>query len=743
MASAFDKLTSIIDLDPNALPQRYGETRWLLWPLWAWPVAVPVVRWRGLNLFQHTILSLAERGVNRANDVGQRLDLGKDLAAFVLNQLTDMGYLSRDGSPTHRGERYLEEQELQEPEVIPGTIFNDVLSGRLWPRFVPGTPRYVDLSSNRDIGAYARIERGTPGDPKPKLCRVVWPERSAQPQAAPPPQRIRRVCRTWARHQEAWLRVTGSGGLGWDADAESLRRIGEGRITILARKPRPVFASTFLFLPEDYDEGSLWQVADPFGLGPNTALRQQIENLMGAGHEVLGEEVRKLSDDGTHVVDDDVVEARRAIRRAAEAEVGTRLGGLECSDALRRLLVQLESARLRMTTFEERSGFQAWREHQRQHVITVRRAWDVVEELFACLTETWARPELGHRLGRQELENARLLRQLATDLGFQDDDTQDSISRFLRVGGGQAKGVLQFENRDVPAMVACALLGTTERPAHPFHDAAAAFPGLLVFLESLKRERDPLAHHGASGEPTLAPDETAEQLYRACHVLLPGGGGAYSNARTQLDDVSWTVAVAHRLQASAVQELERLYGQRIRELPALRADLVELLRLEAELRALDRDTDSAAICKDLVLAGGRALEGVLGAMLHAVATPTWIAAHDGEEIRQLAKSIGEELGLESEGADAVLKASTMRVHRAAETGGGTAGSLALVALLSARDHDEHPLRRIAEVETGFLVRVARLVDIRGHGDRAPSVAECLNFSAELHRICHLVLEHTS
>jgi hypothetical protein len=741
MASAFDKLTPIIDQGPNALPQRYGSTRWLLWPLWAWPVAVPAVRWRGLNLFQHTILALAARGVHRAVDVGRRLDLGKELAAHVLGQLMAMDYLTHQGAPTHRGKRYLEEHDDQSPEVIPGMVFHDALSGRLWLRFLPGAPRYVNLSGDRDVGGYAKIERGTTGAPKPKLCRVVWPDRSVRPPSAPSPQSIRRVCRTWARHHDAWLRVTGAGGLGWDGDAESLRRIGEGHISILASMPRPMFASTFLFLPEDCDDGSLWHVADPFGIGPSTALRQQVEDLVSDGSKVVAEEVAKLAKVATEVVADDVVDARNAMRRAAENEVSARLGTLECPEGLRPLLIQLEIARLAIANLKDRSGFGAWREQQRHHVKVVRRAWDALEELLSWLTATWARPELASRLGRQERDNASLLRRLALDLGFKDDDTQDSLARLLRVNGGQAKGVLQFDNRDLPAMVACALLGTTEQSAHPFHDAARDFPGLLVFLDALKRERDPLAHHGAAGEPSLPPDDIADQLYRACCVLLPGSGQMIEG-RGRRSDLGWTVAVAHRLQARAVQAVERRYGRGIRDFPDLRRDLVELSRLVAELAAAEQGSDTAALRKDLALAGGRALEGVLGTLLDAVARPTWIAAHDEAELRDLAVALTEQLNLNSDGARAVLRASTMRVHRAATTGRGTAGSLAFALLLSAREDDQHPLRRIAESEPDFLVAIARLIDTRGHGDRAPSVSECQVYAAELDRVCHLVLEHT-
>ncbi len=229
MKNTFDKLTPIIDMGPNTLPQRYAQRRWLLWPFWAWPVAVPARRVRGLNLFQHYVLALAARGIRTPADVGSRLDLGTDLAAFIAKQLVDMGFLEGNGAPTHRGQRYLEEQDDHEPEIIPGYVFQDAHTGLLWPRFVPGAPRWVDLAGDKEMGRFARVERGTPGNPRPQLCRVIWSPGSQRAPTAPSPTMIRRACRTWARHSETWSRVAGHGQMGWDGEVETLRKIGEGR----------------------------------------------------------------------------------------------------------------------------------------------------------------------------------------------------------------------------------------------------------------------------------------------------------------------------------------------------------------------------------------------------------------------------------------------------------------------------------------------------------------------------------
>ncbi len=744
MASAFDRLTPIIDMGPNSLPQRYAQRRWLLWPFWAWPVAVPARRVRGLNLFQHYVLALAARGVRAPAELGSRLDLGTDLASFIARQLVDMGYLEGNGEPSHRGQRYLEEQDDQEPEIIPGYVFQDAHTGGLWPRFVPGAPRWVDLDGEKEMGRFARVERGTPGNPRAQLCRVIWPSSSQRTPPPPSPTTIRRACRTWARHSETWSRVAGHGQMGWDGEVSTLQHIGEGRVTVLSRKPTPLFATTFLFIPEDSDDSGLWQAADPFGLGASTLLRQAVQQLGSDGNDHLNEELAELDSSGARVTNSDVYEARRSLQAAAESSVASLLSGVQCPETLGRILVQMESSRLAMEALNERESRRDWREQQRHNTALIRRAWDAMEELFAWLTATWAHPGLSRRLGRSPDDNARLLSRIATNLGFEDDETLDSLRRMLLVDGGQARGVLEFENRDLPSMAACALLATSERADHPLHEAAASFPRLFVFLDELKRARDPLSHHGSKASPAMEADETALQVIEACHAMLPGEPNRQRGLMKTGPSLGWTIAVAHRLQVKAVGEVEGRYGHHIRQLPVLRGELVDLSRLEHELQAFTgEDRDSESLRKDLAIAGGMVIEGSLGAILAAVALPSWVNARDKDELLGIASSLIAELHLGTlDALEPILGSSLMRIHRAATTGRGTAGALAFVLLLSCRDEQDHPFRSIAKEDPHFLTRLAELIELRGHGDHAIPREQCLDFAEQVHRLCQLILEHT-
>lgn len=737
----FDGSSPIVDCDPNCLPKRYAESRWLLWPVWAFRVAVPAVRLRRLNLFQHYTLALAARGVRRADAIGERLDLGTDLAAFVLDELVGMGRLNPDRSPSESGRRYLEEYDEQEPEIVPGYVFRDGFTGRLWPRFVPGGPRYVDLAGDGYLGGRPLVERGTPGKPRRRRCRTIRPARGTRIPGPPTASGVRRACRTWARHLDSWERVSGRGPADWAGQTESLRRLGQGRITVLSRAPVSTFVTTFLFLPEHGDEGSPWHVCDPFGLGTSPRLRRRIEHLIDDGHEHLGREVDALTLRAREVRPSEVVEARRRRTEAARSLVRSQLSGLGCPEALRVLLVQMEGARVGLRMHRGGSGAGSWKEKQRHLARIVRRAWEACEELFAWLTETWAGPDLLARVGQSAEDNAGLLSRLASALGFDNDDTLDSLGRLLLVSRGRVRGVLEFDNRELPAMAAAGLLATADDSAHPLHDAARRMPSLFVFLDRLKRTRDPVAHHGGASLEVGTDDWVCDGVYAACAALLPPSAEPETLAATgPRGDLQWAVKLAHSLRARAVQSVEARFGSRVREFPKIRRELIEVARLREELDFVGEG--ETGLAKDLLIAGGAALEGVMVRLLSASSSPLWVTAQSRDEIHAAARAQMEELGLD-EGPDVerVLRASAERVQRAAREGRGPLSTVAMVALLATRDDDDHPLRALARVAPDFLTRVGSIASRRRHGDTALGLRGSLAFADDIQDLCYLVLEY--
>lgn len=727
--SLFDQSTAVVDFGPTPAPHRYGARRWLLWPVLAWRVAVPAVRWRGLNIFQHYVLALLDTGIRAPGEIGQRLDLDAALVGRVMHELEGMGYTDR-GTLSQRGHNYLHGKNTQEPEVIAGYVFRDALSGSLHPRFVPDSLNYIPVVSEDGVRGRAKVDRSSAGRRDVPFCTTVWPSRA--PQGDPPPtaDQVRAVCRTWLRHAQAFERFAASPAE-WSGDAkEALRGLGDGRISILSQTSEPVFVTSYIYFPEDLESGTSWQVCDPFGLGVSAQLRAHIEELVDAGNRGLGGLLNELDEAALRVDGRELAELRSKRRNEARSRV---VQHLESSDAPLELKSALELMEMSRVGCEEADVTANRRERQRHLTALVRRAYSAAEELFSWLTKVWAGTDVVARLGMTAEQNASLLADIALNLGYQNDETLDSLSRLLLVRRGHVKGVLVDGNVDLRAMAACALLSTADHSAHPLRLAATAVPDLFIQLDRIKRERDPVAHYGAAGVPDGVEDWVCAAVYAMCHAMLPTTTTAADMPAPAGDaDVSsWAVRLAQRLQTRAVRRVDDTFGVRIRQMPGVRAELIEVTRRTEEIELLateGADTDPASI--ELLIAGGKLLEAMMSALVNAAPKPGWVAAAAEDEVRTTARNLAESAGFKMDGpADSLVYAKLRLIRRAAASGRGTLSALATVALLACRDNDAHPLRAIARVRPDFLKTLAALAQERGHGDRAISPEASAAFAA--------------
>jgi hypothetical protein len=716
--SWFDQSTAVVDFGPTSAPHRYGARRWFLWPVLAWRVAVPAVRWRGLNIFQHYVLALLDTGIRVPREIAQRLDLDSELVGKVLHELEGMGYTDPGTKPTERGRSYLHGKQSQDPDVIPGYVFRDAIGGGLHPRFVPDTLNYIPVASADGIRGGAKVDRSSAGRRDVPYCTAVWPEED--PNTDPPTaDQIRAVCRTWLRHAQAFERYAVSP-TDWSGEAkEKLRGLGDGRVSILSQASEPIFITSFVYFPEDLESGTSWQVCDPFGLGVSAQLRGQIEELVDAEDRALRRLLKGLDEVALRVDGRELAELRGKRRMEARARVAGHLGAVDLPLGVKRALELMEMSRVGC---EEADATSNRRERQRHLAALVRRAYTAAEELFSWLTQVWAGADVVARLGMTAEHNASLLAEIALNLGYRNDETLDSLPRLLLVRRGQVKGVLVDGNVDLPAMAACALLSTADHSAHPLRLAATAVPDLFVLLDRIKRERDPVAHHGAAGVPDGVEEWACAAAYAMCGAMLPAAMDDPEPAPgdgDSEDPSTWAVRLAQRLQTRAVRRVDKEFGLGIRQMPGVRTELIELIRRAEEIELLaaeEADTDSASI--ELLIAGGKLLEAMMSSIVTASPRPGWVGSASEEEARATARSLAKQAGFElDDSANSLVCAKLRLVRRAATTGRGTLSALAMVALLACRDNDVHPLRAIARMRPDFLITLASLDQVRGHGDR--------------------------
>ena len=721
MAAPFDKTCAIVDLSPTPKPLSAKGRQWLLWPVWAYRVVVPQPAPDRFNLFQRAVLSLCRAGIIRADEIGDRLDLGSELAAYILNQLEGMGLLDRRRELTERAKKLLDEELDDQVETVAGYVFVDPFECELWPRFRRGVLPY---SEGEIGGRYAKIEQGTVGDPRSINARVVRPRPKSSPKL-PSRRDIVRACSRSIRDDTAYKRSLGEDDR--DLDGSPLKH-HLNQVVLLDDAPDPMFLTTFVFVPQNVRRASLWQVCDPFGLGTSHTLRKQIEELASASSQVgeaLKDVVKRATREGFAVDDADYFDLFREQNQKA-AEIVNEKAGFDKTICPKvwELLVQMENEYIKVGG-EGVSG-RAWDSEQEVLKAMVRRAYEVIEECLANVVRTFRGSEVWNRLGGAPEDNGALLTKVACQLGFVDDQEAPCFERFLRIGSGPVEGVVRYENRELVALFAAALLSAQDHPEHPLRRCAAEFPELIVLLKELKWMRGQAAHHTRvdwEKEDREKSLDLRKNTYHVARILLPTVEGTTTDSQSSPAPTEWGADLVYRLRAQAAYNVEDEFGLHIREVLSLRDELVEVEVLSLELDKLRRagaiaeEVDGRT--KDMRIACGNAAEAAVARLLTEADVSEFVTddrTANAERYSEAARSLGFQAKEDGQYHEVLLKVHPDRVHSAAETRYGALNALLVVALLQAKHDANHTLREVAKANPRFLLDIGEVSQARGHGD---------------------------
>ena len=728
MGDFFDRTSPIVHLEPTAEPLDYRQGRhWILWPVQAYRVYVPQPAPERLNLFQRSVLSLCRAGVTRTTDIAERLALDRSLAAYVVNELMDMGLLDRRGELSARAFRLLDEERDDRFEPVAGYVFANPFSGDLWPRFHRGTLPYTEGTIERQRGTF---EYGSAGNPRRETACVIWPP--AKRLLRPPSARdIMRACSDGARasasHDRSLRKEDDvSNPIG---RAGSLRR-HLGEVVLLDDTPEPVFVTTFVFVPKDV-RATYWQVCDPFGLGPGGDIRRHIERLANDDSNTdLRRVIEQVTGEAFAVEDADLLGIIRDQEKQASEEVErcTRLDREICQEVWERL-VQMESRHIEAKGVNDPSGRGRKR---RQEALLVRRAYEAVEASLAFVVRTFPAEQAWECLSGSFEDNARLLASMARQMGFSDDPALPCFDELLFIGAGAVKGVLLHDNRELIALVAACLLSARDKPEHPLRRCAREFREFFRFLHRLKDLRDQVSHHGG-GE--LGEDDALSVVadtYRVARFMLPTGdgvsgeagerSGADSDGQSSGEDAD---GVFYKLRAQAAVSVESEFGIRVRDVPAMRDAFIETeyaaLQIQRLVKAGAKPAEIGDRARDYLIACGSAVEASVKPLLADLDVGDALTDDRRENALKYQEAVAR-LGFETDGNGRLHEDLVMvrpdRARTAAATRNGALNALLLVAVLQAERGEKHPLRDIAGHCPEFFLLAGEISRARGHGDRA-------------------------
>ena len=438
----------------HANPGPRNSRLWLLWPTWAWRVAIPARPDGGLNLLQRTVLALAQAGVHTSAELGALMGLHPDLAHLVALELLHAGVLDTAGRPTGAGLRQLgDEDHAASPTAA--WVFQDPFTGEIWPR-AEAQMQYAETTHDGE----GRVQLVLGDTDRPWYQRVlpVRPEGVAWP-SPPDPRQVLVAARS---HRKARRRMNREEDLdlyqdqdGYPTTSEAVSSWG---VSFVEERAQPVWLAAYCYFPHGAERDDRWYAADPFGLAPSDRLRTAIQRrrdrfppLRNALGRFLGERSE---------------ENEMASRELGIIEVEKRHGVGVRSHPSFEALVDVHTALAagdRLTTLGARTAYTA-----------LRRA---LEEAALLLAEGAPWEDIH---ARDQAFNRQHLAYCASEAGL--DPLPEPV---LKVQRGQVRAAAQFRGGGLRPRLAAAVLRAAREENHPLRRAAMERPDIVLLVDSL------------------------------------------------------------------------------------------------------------------------------------------------------------------------------------------------------------------------------------------------------------------
>ena len=143
--------------------KRAPRGQCFLWPVWIWEILAPDPKQQSLNLFQRSILGLIKAKKSEPALIAEWLGLDKEMVLYIITgQLQPNGWLDNKFQLTSQGLAMLQEDHDRRGVLTTAYIFQDALSGKLWPRVTQqlsdidatthNTDGYPEFLTNRETG---------------------------------------------------------------------------------------------------------------------------------------------------------------------------------------------------------------------------------------------------------------------------------------------------------------------------------------------------------------------------------------------------------------------------------------------------------------------------------------------------------------------------------------------------------------------------------------------------------------
>lgn len=487
MGMSFGPETPLLLYGPraHANPGGRNDRVWLGWPAWAFRVVAPEFRSRRLNALQKAVLGILRASRLTAAELGERLGIHRELAAFVVADLQGQRRVDEAWKVTQDGIRLLETEAVESAKLVPAWMFRDALNGGLLP-FAAPTLEYARTVP--DEGGFSVLDLGSTGSLWQQSVRRLQTSWKASPDL-PTPTEILKAARQSQRSDKLWQQV----GVHKDDDLDepSVESVQLDRLTSIEAEPQPVYLVTFLYTPRGDESDGDWHVCEFFGRGHDPSLRQSVIDAAKSDQNLARLLDRRLFTFTRHGdLGGFQMAARERDQRAGRLLARVLTIGIENYSAVATPLREMLDAYL-----EWRDVGDGGASRLRRHVLTECRR--TLEAVFAYVARSHLIGSVADLLSWEDRAlNETTLRSAAKELAL--NPLPNALGRVSR---GQVRAASDYiYGWRLRPLVAAILLRARGDATHPLARAAKDAPDILERVERVANHGGKAAHEGRGSD---------------------------------------------------------------------------------------------------------------------------------------------------------------------------------------------------------------------------------------------------
>jgi aryl carrier-like protein len=722
-ARTFDSPPKIISFRPNLNGLRIASKKSILWPCHAFKVSVPSRRKKDINIFEKTILKLCATESSNTRKLADITCLDNEIVMFIKHRLHQQDLLTDRFELNENAKTLLDEWNKGQQDYIAATVYVDLIGGNLMPVVVAESPGYEKVIDHGDSNGYIRFKIGSAGKGNKITALQLLPERSNMA-AKPTSNEVAKTIKAFRRLHKRYSLLTEN------RIGRPSFYLGSDAITV-EQEPELVFLNCIVIIQSGNPD---FLITDAFGFGFSNTFKESLYRKAKSDNKIDNWLIR-LKENGL------VKNPIKSEVKDSEGENNVPAGFSHELHKYPEIQNRLRRAESRLNKAKSLEVNSTSHEKEKKRLIS-----EFVKGLYDALEWTFRQVVFENPVDHWEQifasgtykNNASLLHQLAAKIGFSVSGLGSSI---LNVKPGQIKA---YSNGTVELqpLIALAIAGASHDAIHPLNNLVHKGGDCLTFIANLKKLRDTAAHGGKLNYAELmqataywctecdkafdlidTPDQCPDcgqkvlKIYttilddyrkRTHHIIfnlyphLQGKSGEISQHITaELKDID-------QLRLNARIEIDKYFG----------LSLVQLMP-----RSLSEDLMKIELLWDDIKKGTGCVQTYINTLASVLQISLFNSYHDLNRLNgklsnltvtALEKANEAEFHLiDRQLPERIETTNKNRVKSACSGNNSTLGAniIAFLILMS-----EDRLKYISKHIPDFLILVANIIELRGHGN---------------------------